>query len=204
MTRVSLVLALGLVCNFAVASDAGQGNAATGQAKAAVCSACHGADGNSSNAEWPNLAGQHARYLEAQLLAFKSGARKNPIMQGQVAALSAQDMRDLAAFYAQKPAKPGVANPALVAAAEKLYRGGRADAGIAACGACHGPQGLGNAGAAYPRVSAQHATYSAQQLKSFRSGERAGTDAAKMMSNVAANLSDADIEALASYLSGLH
>jgi cytochrome c553 len=204
MMRVSLVLALGLVCNLAVASDAQQADAEMGKAKSVVCAACHGADGNSSNPAWPKLAGQHPTYLAAQLHAFKSGARNNPLMMGQAAGLSDQDIDNLSAYYAQQTQKPGVADPALVEAGQALYRGGRAEDAIPACSACHGPQGLGNAAASYPKISGQHASYTAIQLKAYRSGERAGTDAAKMMSNVAAKMSDADIEALASFVSGLH
>ncbi len=210
MTRISLVTALilGLGCTTAMAAESSHaaqgGDAAAGKSKAAVCSACHGADGNSSNGEWPKLAGQHATYLENQLHAYKSGERKNPIMAGQVAALSEQDMKDLAAYYSAQTLKPGVANPDLAKKAEGLYRGGRAEDGIPACSACHGPDGKGNAAAGYPSVHGQHAQYTAAQLKAYRSGERAGTDLAKMMSQVATKLTDADIEALASYLSGLH
>ena len=210
MTRVSLVTALilGLGCTTAMAAESSHaaqgGDAAAGKSKAAVCSACHGADGNSSNGEWPKLAGQHAQYLENQLHAYKSGERKNPIMAGQVAALSEQDIKDLAAYFASQPLKPGVANPELAKQAESLYRGGRAEAGIPACSACHGPQGAGNAAAGYPAIHGQHAQYTAAQLKAYRSGERAGTDLATMMSQVATQLTDAEIEALASYLSGLH
>ena len=207
MKRVTLVSAmlLGLFGNAALAADSSPaGDAEKGKAKAAVCGACHGSDGNSSNAEWPKLAGQHANYLETQLQAYKSGERKNPIMLGQVAALSDQDMKDLAAYFAAQTQKAGVANPDLVEQAQKIYRGGNAEAGVSACAACHGPQGLGNSAAAYPQISGQHAAYTAAQLKAYRAGERAGTDAAKMMSQVAAGLSDAEIEALASYISGLH
>ncbi|MGJ8668006.1 MAG: c-type cytochrome [Oceanococcus sp.] len=207
MKRVTLVSAmiLGLFGNVALASDSSQaGDADKGKVKAAVCGACHGADGNSANAEWPKLAGQHATYLEAQLHAYKSAERKNPIMVGQVAALSDQDIKDLAAYFAGQRQTSGLANPELVEKAETIYRGGLAEAKVPACAACHGPQGLGNAAAAYPRVSGQHAAYTIAQLKAYRSGDRAGTDAATMMSQVAAGLSDADIEALASYISGLH
>lgn len=204
MTRIMLALALGLVSHLGMAAEATGGDADKGKAKAAVCAACHGADGNSMNGEWPKLAGQHEAYTLAQLKAFKSGERKNPIMMGQVAALSEADMADLAAFYANQTLKPGVADPSKVEAAEAIYRGGKADAGVPACSACHGPQGLGNSAAAYPQINGQHAAYTAIQLKAYRAGERAGTDAARMMSNVAAGLSDADIEALASYLAGLH
>lgn len=180
------------------------GDAEAGKAKAVPCAACHGADGNSANPIWPKIAGQHASYLEAQLHAFKSGARQNALMAGQVAGLSDKDMQNLAAYYATLEQTGGVANPDLVPVGEALYRGGNAESGVPACLACHGPSGLGNAGAAYPRVSGQHAEYTASSLKAYRDGSRAGTANAKMMSQVAAKLTDAEIDALASYISGLH
>lgn len=209
MMRLTLLLAFSLACHSAAAADAKPsaktpGDAQQGAAKAAVCAACHGPGGNSANPAWPKLAGQHAAYLREQLKAYQSGARQDPIMSGQAAALSAQDIDDLAAYFAAQPLSPGVADPAQVEAAQALYRGGRAADGIPACSACHGPQGLGNAAAAYPVVSGQHSAYSAAQLTIYRDKKRTGTANAQMMSNVAAKLSDSDIEALASYLSGLH
>ncbi len=204
MMRTMLMIALGALASAAQAADPGAGDAARGKNKAAVCAACHGAGGNSSNPEWPKLGGQHASYVAGQLEAFKSGARKDPVMSGQATGLSAADIADLAAYYAAQPATPGVANPDAVAAAEKLYRGGRAADGIPACTACHGPAGRGNGPAAYPLLSGQHAVYAAKQLRAYRGGERLGTDSGRMMSKVAEKLTDADIEALASYLSGLH
>lgn len=204
MMRVMLIVAFGLACNTAMAKEAAQGDVERGKSKAAVCGACHGADGNSLNGEWPKLAGQHASYLSNQLKAYKDGSRKNPIMLGQVANLSEQDMLDLAAYFAAQAQTPGVADPASVDAAAALYRGGNAETGVTACSACHGPQGLGNAAAGYPLISGQHAKYTAMQLKAYRDGQRGGTPLATMMSNVAGGLSDADIDALASFLSGLH
>ncbi len=204
MMRMSLLLTLGLFAGLAQAENLQAGDAARAKAKSGVCAACHGPDGNSANPEWPKLAGQHSQYIVAQLQAYKNGSRPNPIMAGQVAALTEQDMHDLGAFFAAQASKPGVANPDTAAAAEALYRGGRAADGITACSACHGPQGLGNAAAAYPRISGQHAPYSTAQLRAYRDNQRSGTASAQMMSKVAENLTDADIEALSSYLSGLH
>lgn len=207
MKRHLLVAALSAA--FAAhAASAGQdpftgGSAQAGAGKAAVCGACHGPDGNSANPEWPKLAGQHAAYTFAQLKAFKSGERKNPIMAGQAAMLADADMKDLAAHFATLTAQPGVASPKAVETAQKLYRAGDAARGLAACGACHGPKGLGNAAAAYPRVSGQHAAYIANQLRAYRGGERAAGANGQMMAAVAAKLSDAEIEALASYVNGL-
>lgn len=182
-----------------------QGDAAAGNTKSAACGACHGPTGNSAMAEWPKLAGQSSRFLFDQLKAYKAGTRQNPVMQGQVAALSEQDMRDLAAHYAlQKPAA-GVGSKDALAIAQPLYRAGNAARALPACGACHGPNGAGNAAAGYPRIGGQHATYAAARLRAYRElGSQELPDGnQKMMAAVAAKLSDKEIDALASYLNGL-
>lgn len=183
-----------------------QGNVDAGAAKAAVCAACHGPGGNSSNPVWPKMAGQGSRYVYEQLQLFKSGQRKDPLMTPQAAALSEQDMRDLAAFFATQSAPPGVASPDAVATAQKLYRAGDAGKGLAACAACHTPNGAGVPAAAYPRIGGQHAQYVANRLRAYRDASQ--TELAdgnfKIMAEVAAKLSDAEIEALASYVNGLH
>ncbi len=197
------VLALGLSQSVFADSLVG-GDADAGKGKAAACTACHGPGGNSTNPEWPRLAGQSEAYTVGQLQAFKSGARANPLMAGQVAGLSEQDMKDIAAyFYAQTPLT-GAASPDLAEAGQTLYRAGNTENAVPACMGCHGPKGEGNAAAAFPRIAGQHADYSAAQLRIYRDGKRKGTDKAKMMSDVAAKLTDEEIAAVASYLSGLH
>ena len=167
-----------------------------------ICAVCHGMDGNSPLSANPNLAGQHPEYLYKQLMEFKSGARANAIMAGMVANLSEQDLRNLSAFYAGQPAKAGSAkNMELATAGQKLYRAGVPDKGVAACSACHSPDGAG-VPPQYPRVSGQHAEYTATQLRAFRSGYR-NNDANSMMRMVAARLSEDEIKALAEYISGL-
>jgi cytochrome c553 len=180
-----------------------EGDAEAGQQKSATCAACHGPDGNSSNPEWPVLAGQHPRYIVEQLKAYKSGARRNAVMQGQVAKLSEQDMKDLAAFYAEQAPKQRTASEEAVEIAQPLWRGGDAERDLPACTGCHGPAGIGNAGAAYPRISAQHPKYTAAQLRAYRAGERGQGTRGQMMQHVAAELTDEEIEALASYVAGL-
>jgi cytochrome c553 len=180
-----------------------KGDAKAGETKAAACAACHGAGGNSAMPAWPKLAGQGAPYLHAQLKAFKEGKRMNPIMQGQVAALSDQDMQDLALYFAAQPASPGVASKDAVAVAEKLYRAGSPDRGVPACASCHGPTGAGNPAAAYPRIGGQHAEYNTAQLNAYRKGERKAGANGLIMSEVASKLTDEEIAALASYLNGL-
>jgi cytochrome c553 len=172
-------------------------------AKAAVCAACHGPDGNSINPIWPNLAGQHATYLQRQLEAYKSGQRANPIMAGNAAALTAEDITQVAAYFSQLPAKAAQADPALLDQGKSLYRAGKMEGGMPACAACHGPDGSGNAPAAFPRLAGQHAPYTALQLRAYRDGTRAGTAQAKIMTDIAKGLTDQDIEAVASYVQGL-
>lgn len=179
------------------------GDATAGKAKAAACASCHGADGNSANPDWPKLAGQHDQYLVKQLTNFKAGERKNAMMAPMAAGLSEQDMADIAAFYSSQALAAGKADPKLVDAGEKLYRGGNATTGVAACMACHAPNGTGNPQANFPSLSGQHAAYIVLQLKAFRSGERAN-DAGKMMQNIAARMTDAEMESVASYIEGLH
>lgn len=182
------------------------GSVEAGAGKAAVCGACHGPGGNSALAENPKLAGQHATYVYGQLKVLKSSERKAPAMNPMAAPLSDQDMKDLAAYFAAQAATPGVGSPAAVKVAEKLYRAGDAGRQLPACLACHGPDGSGNAGAAYPRVSGQHAKYAAAQLRNYRGQANVAmnTPNAQTMAAVAAKLTDAEIEALASYLNGLH
>ncbi len=180
------------------------GDADAGQAKAQVCFSCHGVNGNSVNPIWPKLAGQHAGYTAKQLADFKAGdQRNNPLMMGQVMSLSPQDMADLAAFFAKQKPSPGSADEAKISMGEKLYRGGNMATGVSACIACHGPTGAGNPAAKYPMLSGQHAAYTVQTLKDFRSVTRKN-DPGKMMQNIAARMTDAEIEAVSSYMQGLH
>lgn len=206
MKRVLLALMVCAPLSMAVAETGSDpfvhGDVEAGAAAAAVCAACHGPGGKSAMPAWPKLAGQGASYTYSQLTAFKSGDRKNPVMQGQAAPLDDKKMRDLAAYFmAQEPA-PGVASEQSIEIAEPIYRGGLAGRGIPACAACHGPTGAGNPAAAYPRIGGQHADYLAVQLRAYRAGERA-TGAGAMMASVAAGLTDAEIDALASYINGL-
>ncbi|WP_439639859.1 c-type cytochrome [Nevskia sp.] len=208
MKRVLLALALSLpAAAFAegAASDPFvKGDAAAGAAKAAVCGACHGAGGNGGvNPAWPKLAAQGSKYIYTQLVAFKSGKRNNAVMAGQAAALSEKDMADLAAYFAAQPAVPGVASESAVSVAQKLYRAGDASRGLPACAACHGPKGAGNPASAYPHVAGQNAGYAASSLRAYRAGERGQEGNGQMMAAVAKHLTDAEIDALSSYLSGL-
>lgn len=196
---------ISVVALFAIAATAqAAGDAEAGKAKAQVCFSCHGVNGNSTNPVWPKLAGQHAGYIAKQLADFKAGEnRSEPLMMGQVMSLSPQDMADLGAFFAKQKPSQGSADKTLAAIGEKIYRGGDKIHGVAACIACHGPNGSGNPAAKFPLVSGQHAAYTTKALKDFRSGARKN-DPGKMMQNVTARMTDAEIEAVASYMQGLH
>jgi cytochrome c553 len=180
------------------------GSAEAGKSKAVTCAACHGAEGISANPLWPNIAGQSASYLVAQLEAFKEGTRKNPLMTSQATMLSEQDMADLAVYFESLPGPAqAVADPDLVAKGEALYRGGEVSKQIAACIACHGPTGAGNPAAMYPALKGQHAAYTAKQLRDYASGERVSDGQTRVMREIAGKLSEDEIVALASYVQGL-
>ncbi|HET9864145.1 MAG TPA: c-type cytochrome [Steroidobacteraceae bacterium] len=189
------------------------GSAEAGAAKAAVCTACHGVNGNSVNPEWPNLAGQNAVYLREQLEMFKAKKRNNPVMQPIVDPLSEQDIADLAAYFATQTPAGLEADPSYWKAGEALYRSGDTTRDIPACAACHGPSGQGNPAAGYPALRAQHSVYTVKQLQDYltRNRYRDGTDPgvvnstrnSAMMTTIAARLSPEDIRNLASYLQGL-
>ncbi len=188
-------------------AQAVEGNAAAGENKAAMCAACHGADGNSPVTMYPKLAGQSATYLAKQLTEFKlamttggKSGRVDPVMGGMAMGLSEQDIADLAAFYASKTINAG--NGSDNALGKKLYLGGNAAMQVTACVACHGINGKGMESAGFPALASQNVEYLASQLKKFRDGSR-NNDLNAMMQGVAANLSDEEIDALAQYISSL-
>jgi len=180
------------------------GSKEAGQEKSAVCTACHGIDGNSANPEWPSLAGQHSAYIVKQLKHFKAGERQNVLMAPMASILSDQDMEDLAAYFSSQMRRPiGETEPSKLKPGQRVFRAGSFDdGGVAACASCHGPTGTGNPGAGYAAIGGQHATYVALQLRAYKSGARA-TDPNQMMRNVAVKLSDDEIDAVASYVQGL-
>jgi cytochrome c553 len=196
LVSVSIVLAM------AAGGAQAAGDAEAGKAKSATCLACHGPDGNSANPIWPKLAGQHPDFIKKQLMEFKAGARKNDLMSPMAAPLTEQDMDDLAAYFSSQTQSPGTAAADKVALGEKIFRAGNSKNGVAACMACHGPAGLGNPDANFPRISGQHADYLAKAMKDFRSGSRSN-DMGRMMQGVAAKMTDAEIEAVAQYAQGL-
>src|SRR5688572_27259894 len=171
---------------------------AKGQATStSVCAACHSADGSRGSPANPIIAGQHAEYLVKQLEEFKSGKRDNAVMKGFATTLSTADMKNVAAFYAGKTAKPGFAkNKDLVALGEKIYRGGIAERAVPACSGCHSPSGAGIP-SQYPRLAGQHADYTEAQLVAFRAGTRKNN---VQMTGVAARMNDREIKAVADYI----
>jgi cytochrome c553 len=203
--RITALLALAMLTSGTPAV-ALEGDAAAGQTKAAVCAACHGVDGNSSDPQYPKLAGQHASYIASTLAKYKNQTRVNAIMLGFATTLSDQDMADLGAYFASQAVKPDIADEALLETGQRLYRNGDAKRGIPACMACHGPAGQGIPYANYPALSHQHAQYTADVLKRFRAGEIHGPadePNSRIMAQVAKQLTDEEITALASYVQGL-
>ena len=189
------------------------GDPVAGSKKSAVCAACHGADGNSAIPAWPSIAGQNEEYTYKQLLDFKSNKRDNPQMSPILAVMSDQELADISAYFASQKAKPastklrimidGEERSASLDSAEYMYRFGNPDTGLAACMACHGPNGNGNPAARFPAINGQHAEYTATTLKAYKSEVR-NNDPNKIMRNIASKLSNAEIDIIANYLQGLH
>lgn len=210
---IAVTISLGL---SQVALAAVTGDAAAGKTKSAPCAACHGPDGNSAAPTFPKLAGQNERYLIKQIHDIKSGARPVPTMAGQTDHLSDQDIADIAAYFASQKSSVSQAKPDLAARGEQIFRAGIREKGVPACSACHAPDGVGNGPAGFPRLGGQHADYVAAQLKAYRAGAdddaiglketsgRSNDGDTKPMRAIAQHLSDNEIAALASYISGLH
>ena len=196
---VTLLLTLGITGLAQAAGDA-----TAGQGKAAVCGACHGADGNSVAPNFPKLAGQGERYLLKQMGDIKAGNRTVVEMTGMLDNLSEQDLADIAAYFASQKMSVGAADPKLVARGEALFRGGKLEEGMPACTGCHSPNGAGLDAAGFPQLGGQHAGYVAKQLTDFREGNRTNDGDSSIMRAIAAKLSNKDIEAVSSYIQGLH
>lgn len=199
----------------APAAEAGKPDLARAQQIAGqVCASCHGAEGISSAPVNPHLAGQHARYISLQLDHFKSGLRKNPVMNAMAAQLTPEEQRALGVYFSDKKPKPGSAkDKALAELGQKLYRGGNAKTGLPACSSCHLPNGVGIP-AQYPRLAGQYSDYVYAQLQGFLKGDRGGEiknaqgkfveDAqGKVMTNIVQKMSDREMRAVAEYVSGL-
>lgn len=202
-SKIISLTAVALLSLSAATLAVAQGDAAAGAEKITVCLACHGQDGNMSQiANVPKIGGQNADYLLKQMIDIKSGVRAAPLMTGMLNNLNEQDMADVAAYYASQALPEGAAEPEKVALGESLYRAGNADIGVAACTACHSPNGQGIDSAGYPALSGQDPAYTEMQLRAFRDGVRMN-DESQVMRTIAARLKDAEIAALASYVAGL-
>ena len=201
----SIALTLLSLCWSVFANSAGDPEA--GKLQAMVCAGCHGLDGATPVLpEYPNLAGQNEKYLYNQLAMFQSGTRDVPLMTAQLIGKSEQDLEDLAAFYASLPAKGGEATGTDedLRRAQQIYKGGIMDKKVAACAACHGPGGVGNAQAGFPRINGQSVSYTIEQLTKYREGHRKSDESfGGMMRGVAHGLTDGEIAILADYVRGL-
>ncbi|MEJ6773246.1 MAG: c-type cytochrome [Porticoccaceae bacterium] len=203
-----------LMASLSATQALATGDAAAGESKVAMCSGCHGSDGNSMVSAFPKLAGLGEKYMTQQLRLIKSGERVIVEMTGMLIASSDQDLQDMAAYYdsktrqvsgAQDITLVGISNPEeALDYGENVYRGGNMKTGVASCTGCHSPSGNGNGPAGYPGLGGQHADYIAKQLLAYRRGERASGGNASIMQGVAANLSDKEIKAVANYISGLN
>jgi len=210
-SRAGLHWALALAVSFLAAPAWSKGSVQSGQEKAVPCGACHGVDGNSVNPDWPSLAGQVPDYLSKQLQDFRAGHRADPLMSPMALPLTAQDIDDLVAYFAaQKFARD--AQTGETKEGERLYRTGKRRPQATACIGCHGPRGEGNAAwnktmalpppVLAPAIGGQHAGYVVKQLKAYREAARKN-DAAGVMRDIAMNLSDQEISALADYIATL-
>ena len=201
LSALALATALATPALAAAPAAPAKPDLAKGQAiSTQVCAACHTADGSRGSPANPIIAGQHPEYLVKQLQEFKSGKRNNAIMKGFATTLSDDDMRNVAAFYAGKSAKPGFAkNKDSVKLGEKIYRAGIAEKAVPACAGCHSPNGAGIP-AQYPRIGGQHADYAEAQLVAFRGGARSNS---VQMNSIAEKMSDREVKAVADYVAGL-
>ena len=201
LTKFSSIFCFVLMMLMSPPSLIAKGDPEAGKAKSAVCAACHGQDGNSINPDWPSLAGQHEKYLIQSMKAYKNQMRKNAIMYPLAMSLSDQDIEDLAAYYHSQKAAQLTYDEELAKEGESIYRGGTSN-GVAACIACHGPNGKGNPGAGYPVLAGQHASYTVIALKEYSNGNReAGIN--NMMQSIAPRMTEREMNAVAEYIQAL-
>jgi len=177
-----------------------EGNVSEGQVKSAACQGCHGPDGNSFSPDWPNLASQNANYLSRQIRDFQSGARQDPSMQSMVIGLVEQDIVDIAAYFAAQKVKANAASNS--AAGKRLYMGGNRYTQLPACAGCHGPNGTGNGPGAIPSLAGQKPGYVIKSIQDFKSGARSN-DRNQVMQDIAAKMTEKEIEAVAQFLAGM-
>jgi cytochrome c553 len=200
--KASLLGAIILALSGLVSFTANAADIEAGKAKSAVCTACHGADGNSANAAWPSLAGQHATYIYKQLQDFKEGRRNDATMAGMVALLNDEDMKNVAAYFESQQPKAVTFDPDMIELGESIYRGGITETSVAACMSCHSPSGKGNGPAGWPSLKGQHPEYLVLQMQNFKQGLRAN-DSGEMMRNVVVRMSDREMKSVAAYIAGI-
>jgi cytochrome c553 len=192
--------------NQPAATQSLMGDPVLGQQKSQVCVACHGADGNSVVPAWPKIAGQLERYLVKELKEYRKGekgGRFDPTMYPMTQSLSDSDIADLAAYFSKQTETIGNAKADLLALGEKIYRVGNLETGVPACAACHSPDGMANGPAIFPRLSGQFPEYTVDQLKKFRDNKRSD-DPNGIMRDIAKRMTDEEMQAVSSYVSGLH
>ncbi len=212
---VTALVGLAAFSNLALAATPVTGNAEAGAAKSATCAACHGMDGNSPAPNWPKLAGQHADYSTRQAAMIRDGHREVLEMMPFVQGLSDQDLADIGAYYATQTVLPGVADDSVIVGrddetyatlGQTIYRAGKPSAGVPACMACHGPTGHGVTGAGFPALAGQYGQYTAARLRFFNGGGHYGEDGDRsaIMTTIAQRLDETEIDAVATYIEGLH
>lgn len=200
LTTLAVSVSTAVFAEDAVIADVAAGK----EIATKVCVACHGADGNSAVPTFPKIAGQHSSYTSKQLHDFKTGKRTDPVMTAQAKALSDADITNLSAYFATQKIKLGSADAAKIALGESIYRGGNTKTNVTACAACHSPTATGNAPAKFPALSGQHQTYIKKQLNDFKKENGRSNDPSSIMRDIAANMSDKEIDAVAEYISAVH
>ena len=193
---------LGMLCLLAYGAAMAEGDPVAGKTKTLLCSGCHTRDGNSKNPEYPVLAGQGQQYMTKQILDFKSGARKESHMTPIVEAIAVADIPDITAYFTSQKRTPNSAPPPPSDAGKQIFLTGNSAKPVSACQGCHGEDGKGNAVLKFPSLAGQHADYITKMLKEFRSASR-NNDKASLMRNIAVDLNDKEIEALAAYITTL-
>jgi len=179
------------------------GDAVAGKQKVATCAACHGADGNSTNSDWPSLAGQHPEFAYEQLKLIKDGSRSAPLMVGQLNNKSDKDLKDIASYFAGLESKSGEVAADAFNLGQRLFRGGNTEKGIPACASCHGATGKGNPLSLYPALNGQQPGYVLKALNDYSNGARSGNAQQKIMIEVASLMNDKEKAAVAAYVRGL-
>jgi cytochrome c553 len=190
-----LILAV-MVCKCAAAAEPGKVLPVVEQ----VCATCHGLDGNSTTPTIPKLAGRHPEYLLKELKDFKDGARKSDVMNAIAPTIASGDLKEIANYFArQKPTSGAITDAAAAALGEALFQNGDENRGVPACAGCHETDGSGNK--RFPRLAGQHREYLTDQMLKFKTEVHEYVGTRRYMRDVTKLLSEAEIKAVAEYLS---